>query len=386
MSKLSTYGPKPRVYVLEGERYYVGADVGNYLKCHRGKLYKHYPNMWRRVATPEEKRLIHEMNNGAHALSSNVMLVRCDEVDEIFAGNDEKYRAVKGGGQAGNAGSTPQIRKDLGTPNLGNRALRGLSTPAWMSSSVIDGVQVESVSTALPISAGKGRPRPRDNIYDLTDQNLFETLAANAAVEEELVPIRLDLEFDGIKVRDAFCYNKNETIITPEIFAEILCDDLEINNPGAVSQIANSMRQQIAAYEELLPMEGAVDQRAQIKLNVNVQNENLTDTIEWDIAQPENSPEEFANVLCKDLQIGGEFLPAIAYSIRGQLAFYRRTFAHSDSQLPTISGLHPIRSEGEAEAFCPALEIMSDADLEKRIRDSDRNTRRMRRINQYGNF
>ena len=136
MSKLSTYGPKPRVYVLEGERYYVGADVGNYLKCHRGKLYKHYPNMWRRVATPEEKRLIHEMNNGAHALSSNVMLVRCDEVDEIFAGNDEKFRAVKGGGQSGNAGLTPQIRKDLGTPGLGNRALRGLSTPAWMNSSV----------------------------------------------------------------------------------------------------------------------------------------------------------------------------------------------------------------------------------------------------------
>uniref|UniRef100_A0AC34PX31 Uncharacterized protein n=1 Tax=Panagrolaimus sp. JU765 TaxID=591449 RepID=A0AC34PX31_9BILA len=168
--------------------------------------------------------------------------------------------------------------------------------------------------------------------------------------------------------------------------AELLCDDLEINNPGIVSQIASSMRQQIAAYEELVPLDGAVDQRAQIKLNINVQNENLTDTIEWDIADPENSPEEFATSMCKDLQIGGEFLPAIAYSIRGQVAFYRRTYAHSDSQLPTVSGAHPLRTETDADTFAPSIETISDADLEKRLRDSDRNTRRMRRLNQYGNY
>uniref|UniRef100_A0AC34RCD4 GIY-YIG homing endonuclease n=1 Tax=Panagrolaimus sp. JU765 TaxID=591449 RepID=A0AC34RCD4_9BILA len=118
-NKPSTYGAKPRIYVLDGERYYVGADVGNYLKCHRGKLYKHYPNMWRRVATQEEKRLIHEMNGGAHALSSNVMLVKADEVEEIFAGNEEKYR---GGGkvisQLSTPGMAPTLKKDNSTPNL----------------------------------------------------------------------------------------------------------------------------------------------------------------------------------------------------------------------------------------------------------------------------
>lgn len=251
---------------------------------------------------------------------------------------------------------------------------------------MLDGPLVQSVLTALPVAAGKGKLTLKDNVYDISDQNMMDSVLANAKVSEELVPIHLDLDFDGVKLRDSFCYNKNETIITPEIFAELLCEDLEINNAEAVSQVAFSMRQQIAAYEELVPIDGAVDQRAQLKLNINVQNENLTDTIEWDLAEPSNSPEEFAQVLCKDLQIGGEFIPSIAYSIRGQLAFYRKTYAHSDSQLPTLSNVHPIRNEKDAERYAPMLETMSEAEMERRIRDSDRFTRRMRRLNQLGDY
>ena len=253
---------------------------------------------------------------------------------------------------------------------------------------IANGNQIESVSTALPPSIGRGRPQYREHLYDVADQAHLAAVAANAQIPEELVPIRIDLDIDGLRIRDAFTYNKNETIITPEVFAELFCEDLEVNNPQAVQQIAASMRQQIAAYEELLPMEGAVDQRAQIKLNINVQNENLTDTIEWDIAESLNSPEDFAKHLCRDLQIGGEYLPSIAYSIRGQIAYYRRTFAHSDTQLPVISGVHPLRSDNESEAYTPRIEIMSEADLDKKLRDSDRNTRRMRRLQAtpYSNF
>lgn len=46
MSK--TYGPKPQSFTLDdGERYYVGADVGQYLKYHRGTLYKRFPQLWK---------------------------------------------------------------------------------------------------------------------------------------------------------------------------------------------------------------------------------------------------------------------------------------------------------------------------------------------------
>ena len=48
----------------------------------------------------------------------------------------------------------------------------------------------------------------------------------NSNQTDILVPIRIDLELEGQKIRDTFTWNKNEQLITPEIFAEILCDDL----------------------------------------------------------------------------------------------------------------------------------------------------------------
>lgn len=133
MSTFSTYGSKPREYVIEGVRYMIGAEVGNYFRCHRGKLYKQYPNMWRKVATAEEKKIILEMNGGTNTLSSNVMLVKAEEVDEILGGNEEKYKG-RGYGQP-SISLTPKANKDVtGTP--GNRVLRGLSTPSWMNNAV----------------------------------------------------------------------------------------------------------------------------------------------------------------------------------------------------------------------------------------------------------
>ena len=43
----------------------------------------------------------------------------------------------------------------------------------------------------------------------------------NADQKEDLVPIRLDMELDGIKLRDTFCYNRNETLITPEMVSTV---------------------------------------------------------------------------------------------------------------------------------------------------------------------
>lgn len=91
MSK--TYGPKPQSFRLDdGERYYVGADVGMYLKYHRGTLYKRYPQLWKRMATIEEKKIIQELGCAASYVTSNIMLVKASEVEEIFEGQEEKYR------------------------------------------------------------------------------------------------------------------------------------------------------------------------------------------------------------------------------------------------------------------------------------------------------
>eukprot|EP00158_Paraphelidium_tribonemae_P004583 Partr_v1_DN26847_c2_g1_i1_m40268 putative SWI SNF related matrix associated actin dependent regulator of chromatin subfamily B member 1 len=64
-----------------------------------------------------------------------------------------------------------------------------------------------------------------------------------------LVPIRLDLEVDGLKIRDSFTWNLNETLITPEQFAHVLIDDIYDHAPGGqsslITQIAGSIRSQV---------------------------------------------------------------------------------------------------------------------------------------------
>ena len=63
------------------------------------------------------------------------------------------------------------------------------------------------------------------------------------------------------------------------------------------------------------------------QLNVHVGNISLVDQFEWDMSEKQNDPEEFALKLCAELGLGGEFVTAIAYSIRGQLSWYQRTYA-----------------------------------------------------------
>ena len=38
-----------------------------------------------------------------------------------------------------------------------------------------------------------------------------------------------------------------------------------------------------------------------LQLNIHVGNVSLVDQFEWDMAEPENSPEEFATKLCAEL-------------------------------------------------------------------------------------
>ncbi|MEE6522408.1 hypothetical protein FKM82_020941, partial [Ascaphus truei] len=200
----------------------------------------------------------------------------------------------------------------------------------------------------------------------------------NASQPEVLVPIRLDMEIDGQKLRDAFTWNMNEKLMTPEMFAEILCDDLDLNPLAFVPAIASAIRQQIESYPTDSILEDQSDQRVIIKLNIHVGNISLVDQFEWDMSEKENSPEKFALKLCSELGLGGEFVTTIAYSIRGQLSWHQKTYAFSENPLPTVE--IAIRNTGDADQWCPLLETLTDAEMEKKIRDQDRNTRRMRRL------
>lgn len=89
---LQTYGDKPVAFQLEegGEYYYVGSEVGNYLRLFRGILYKKYPGMVRLVLSNEERKRLADSGLSPHILASSVSLLKASEVDDIIAGNDEK--------------------------------------------------------------------------------------------------------------------------------------------------------------------------------------------------------------------------------------------------------------------------------------------------------
>uniref|UniRef100_A0A8C9NXW5 SWI/SNF related, matrix associated, actin dependent regulator of chromatin, subfamily b, member 1 n=1 Tax=Spermophilus dauricus TaxID=99837 RepID=A0A8C9NXW5_SPEDA len=290
-------------------------------------LYKRYPSLWRRLATVEERKKIvasshgkktkpNTKDHGYTTLATSVTLLKASEVEEILDGNDEKYKAV-------------------------------------------------SISTEPPT-------------YLSFDDHDPAVIHENASQPEVLVPIRLDMEIDGQKLRDAFTWNMNEKLMTPEMFSEILCDDLDLNPLTFVPAIASAIRQQIESYPTDSILEDQSDQRVIIKLNIHVGNISLVDQFEWDMSEKENSPEKFALKLCSELGLGGEFVTTIAYSIRGQLSWHQKTYAFSENPLPTVE--IAIRNTGDADQWCPLLETLTDAEMEKKIRDQDRNTRRMRRL------
>ncbi|KAI8799325.1 hypothetical protein BJ742DRAFT_846558 [Cladochytrium replicatum] len=72
-----------------------------------------------------------------------------------------------------------------------------------------------------------------------------------AELEEVLVPLRLDLELDGYKLQDSFMWNLYEPFITPEKFAEHLCDDLNLAHDVYIAPIAKAIRNQITEFAQV---------------------------------------------------------------------------------------------------------------------------------------
>lgn len=331
--------------------------------------------MWRRLITIEERKKLAKKGFGASQLSTNITLLRAIEVDDIIQGFDEKYKTVT-------------LSSDTSFLNQSSKTKRGQSN--WVptipsSSHHLDAVPCSTHINRNRLAKSKIRTfplcHPSTLSFDDTDPAVVHE---NAAHSEELIPVRLDMEIEGQKLRDCFTWNKNETLMTPEQFGEILCDDLDLNPINFVPAIAGAIRQQMEnTHVPEVGEEPGFDQRVIIKLNIHVGNISLVDQFEWDMSEPDNSPEEFATKLCSELGLGGEFVTAIAYSVRGQLSWHQRTYAFSvsapsEAPLPTVEVA--FRSQNESDQWCPFLETLTDAEMEKKIRDQDRNTRRMRRL------
>ena len=239
--------------------------------------------------------------------------------------------------------------------------------------------------------------------------------SAQAEQVEELVPIRLDIEWDKIRLRDTFTWNMHDRIVAPELFAEKLVDELSLPLEQCVpliQMVAASIHEQIQdfhphvfieeeALDPHLPYNAYKDDemRILIKLNITIGQHTLVDQFEWDINNPTNSPEEFAQQMALDLSLSGEFTTAIAHSIREQAQLFTRSLhatGHAfdgrlieDQELksaflpsPSASVFRPHQA---AKEYSPYLYELNEVELEKTELSLSREERRQKRsVNRRG--
>lgn len=163
------------------------------------------------------------------------------EIDEDYDDDDDN--------QSGR-GSIP------GTPFGANSSMSlslGPATPAtpangtYYASTVPSADKPETKSFVNPTHVAKVRHMLRYN-----DVQLHEI----ADLDEVLVPIRLNLEYDNFRISDFFLWNLNEKVLTPEMFAITLCQDLDLpigGGPGGLSTVGGHLVSETSSLPSVLP-------------------------------------------------------------------------------------------------------------------------------------
>ena len=266
--------------------------------------------------------------------------------------------------------------------------------------------------TKLVYPGGKPRPGHRKTARLRIKR---KELTAQADQHEELVPIRLDVDWDKIKLRDTFTWNLHDRTVPPDLFAAQLLEDFGLALPIAtpvLEQIQQQLHDQLNDfYPPVYIEEDALDpelpysaykndeMRILIKLNITIGPHTLEDKFEWEINNPLNSPEEFAQSMSRELSLSGEFTTAIAHCIREQSQLFIRSLyvvGHPFDGRPLedtdlISSMLPtplpsvFRPQQQAREYAPILYEMSDADLERSELIYSREQRRQKRsVNRRG--
>ncbi|KAF8908851.1 hypothetical protein CPB84DRAFT_92030 [Gymnopilus junonius] len=182
--------------------------------------------------------------------------------------------------------------------------------------------------------------KPRVMLPTSYDYPSSDILESHAKKRTSLVPIRVEFETDTLRIRDCFTWNVNETLIKPEQFARIFCNDLDIPADQWAETVAAQIRAQLEDQEGVASMElgqdGAmgVDElppngeevpecRVVLSIDVQIGNHHLMDHIEWDLLSP-LTPETFSIKLCTELGLTGEAVPLIAHAVHEEIMKHKK--------------------------------------------------------------
>ncbi|KAI9247094.1 hypothetical protein EDC94DRAFT_367364 [Helicostylum pulchrum] len=215
----------------------------------------------------------------------------------------------------------------------------------------------------------------------------FSDLQHISSIDEVLVPVRLDIDVDSIKLRDRFLWNMNEQFLTPEKFGEMLCEDLDLSTHRFVQPIADSIRAQVLDFESFTQVQlPATYTRVVINLDLQIGKVNYRDQLEWELqTEKTNAPEVFSRQLAAELGVGGEYVAIISHAIREQLFRHKRQLVEEfliDGEIRTKleSAFRPI---DDAKKWEPHMDMLSNDELEKLLISQERDIRRMRRETRF---
>ncbi|KAJ7647665.1 hypothetical protein FB45DRAFT_734019 [Roridomyces roridus] len=274
---------------------------------------------------------------------------------------------------------------------------------------------------------------------------------------EELVPIRLEFDVEHHKIRDTFVWDMNAPVVGPEHFAQTVVEDYDLPS-NYLGLITKSIQDQLSEYrahsvnyEDSTVRNGTLDEqsaewwsnwrkrlrteyrgkghkrrkvvkdepdnerpmaaeeipvnyrtlheemRIVIRLDIIVGSIKLDDQFEWDLDNPDASPEDFAHIYALELGLGGEFRTAIAHSIREQVHTYQKSLflvGHPmdgtpiqdedlrNSFLPSLSS--GARSMDQVQSFTPLLNYLSDGEIERNEKEREKEYNKRRKKGRGG--
>ncbi|PWN20835.1 SNF5-domain-containing protein, partial [Microstroma glucosiphilum] len=218
---------------------------------------------------------------------------------------------------------------------------------------------------------------------------------------EDLVPIRLEIDHEGWKLRDTFTWNASDDLTSHDEFSKNLCEDYGLPESSFVPLVREAIQAQISEYlsAKTSSVDGTLTRtnpelRINIKLDITVGAMNLLDQFDWDILDETSSPEDFAAAFAADLGLAGEFKTAIAHSIREQVEVHLRSLALAghpfdgtevlDDELkgaflPGVQRLSVTRVGQEVEDHTPRLLQLTEAEVDRQERDRERDSKRKKR-------
>lgn len=225
---------------------------------------------------------------------------------------------------------------------------------------------------------------------------------------ENLIPIRIDVEAEGQRYKDAFTWNANDPDSEISVFAKRTVKDL--NLPIAfVPHIVQAIQAQVSEFHSYEGLEMITGERVVcLKLDLRVNSTVIRDQFLWDVGNFDSDPEEFAKCLCRDLELEDpEVGPAIAVAIREQLYVLaaqsvssgretriskktRRDWTMDFTQSSKVvsafelmkrssSKSSAVRKRNEWDLFEPVVEILTKEEVEALDAREERNARLKKR-------